>query len=228
MKTPDIMCDTSSLVSLTDSCFDSILFFLHDKFKCRFIIPPTVEEEGVRRPLSGGLKQYALSALKIQYAMKRSIVIKVETDTKDLTRRVLTLANNLFFIKGKPLRLVHNGEAEMLALAHILSLNTLLIDERTTRMLIEAPFKIKEHLEEEFHVNIMVHRENLLEFSSLTKGMDIIRSSELVILAYEHGYFDHYDTLKEEILEAALYKVKFSGCAIRFDEIKSFIDRIKY
>ncbi len=228
MKTADIICDTSGLVSLTDSCFDGVLFYLHDRYKFRFLIPPTVEEEGVRRPLSGGLKQYALSALKINHSIKRNVIITVETDTKDLTRRILNLANNLFFIKGKPLRLVHGGEAEMLALAHILSLNTLLVDERTTRMLIEAPFKIKEHLEDEFKVNIMVHRENLLEFSNLTKGMDIIRSSELVILAYESGYFDHYESSKIDLLEAALYKVKFSGCAIRFDEIKTFVDKIRY
>ena len=227
MKNVDIMCDTSSLVTLTGSCLDGILYFLHDHFNVRFIIPPTVEDEGVKRPISMGLKQYAFSALKITHAMNRRIVITVDAETKQLTQKILFLTNNLFFIKGKPLRLVHAGEAEMIALGNILNLHTLLIDERTTRMLIESPFKIKEHLEQEFKVNIMVHRDNLFEFSNLTKGMEIIRSSELVILAYENGYFDQYDTLKVNILEAALHKVKFSGCAIRFDEIKTFIDGLR-
>ncbi len=227
MKNIDIMSDTSSLVSLTDSCLDGILYFLHDHFNVRFIIPPSVEDEGVKRPLSMGLKQYAFSALRIRHAMKRRIIITVEADTKRMTEKVLYLANNLFFIKGKAMRLVHQGEAEMVALGNILNLNSLLIDERTTRMLIESPFKIKEHLEQEFKVNIMVHKDNLFEFSTITKGMEIIRSSELIILAYENGYFDQYDNLRVDVLEAALYKVKFSGCAIRFDEIKQFIDGIR-
>jgi hypothetical protein len=221
------MSDTSSLVTLTDSCLDGILYFFHDHFNVRFIIPPKVEEEGVKRPLSTGLKQYAFSALRLQHAMKRRVVITVDAETKRMTEKILFLANNLFFIKGKAMRLVHHGEAEMIALGNILNLTTLLVDERTTRMLIESPFKIKEHLEQEFKVNIMVHRDNLFEFSNLTKGMDIIRSSELVILAYENGYFDQYDTLRVDILEAALHKVKFSGCAIRFDEIKQFIDGVR-
>ncbi|MBS3068044.1 hypothetical protein J4450_05040 [Candidatus Micrarchaeota archaeon] len=227
MENVDLICDTSSLVSLTDSCLDNILYFLHDRFNFRFLIPPSVESEAITRPLSGGLRQYAFSALKLTHAMNRKTIIRVDADTKDEANKVLYLTNNLFFIKGKPLRLVHLGEAEMIGLARTLNLNTLLIDERTTRMLIEAPFKIKEHLEIEFGVNIMINKENLMQFSEFTKGMEIIRSSELLILAYENGYLDNFDKIKTSVLEAALNKVKFSGCAIRFDEIQEFIKQIK-
>ena len=227
MQNADILCDTSSLVSLTDSCLDGILHFLHDHFNFRFIIPPSVEAEAITRPISGGLKQYSFSALKITQAMNRKVVIRVDADTKDEAEKILNLTNNLFFIKGRPLRLVHLGEAEMIGLARVLGLTALLIDERTTRMLIEAPFKIKEHLEQEFGVNIMINKDNLMQFSEFTKGMEIIRSSELLILAYENGYFDHFDKIKRNVLEAALYKVKFSGCAIRFDEIDTFVKNIR-
>ncbi len=228
MQNTDILCDTSSLVSLTDSCLDAILYFLHDHFNFRFIIPPSVEGEAITRPISSGLKQYEFSALKIRQGMNKRVVVRVDADTMDEAKKVLNLTNNMLFVKGKPLQLVHLGEAEMVGLASVLGLNTLLIDERTTRMLIEAPFRLKEHLEQEFGTNIMISKDNLLEFSNLTKGMEIIRSSELLILAYENGYFDHFDKLKRDVLQAALYKLKFSGCAISFDEIDKFMKGVRF
>lgn len=227
MDNADILCDTSTLVSLTGSCLDSALHFLHERMGFRFIIPRSVESEAVTRPLSTGLKQYSFSALKIRQAMNRRVVIRVDADTQREAYRILNLTNNLFFAKGKPLTLVQLGEAEMIGLAQVLGLNALAIDERTTRMLIEAPFRIKEHLEQEFGVNILVNKENLMAFSEYTKGMEVIRSSELLILAYENGMFDHFDKLKKDVLEAALYKLKLSGCAIRFDEIETFVKGVR-
>lgn len=223
----DVLCDTSTLVSLTTSCLDASLHFLHERLGFRFIIPPSVETEAVTRPISAGLKQYSFSALKISQAMNKRVVIRVDAETRGEANRVLNLTNNLFFVKGRPLTLVQLGEAEMVGLARVLGLSALAIDERTTRMLIESPFKIKEHLEQEFGVNILVNKDNLMNFSEYTKGMEVIRSSELVILAYENGFFDHFDKLRKSVLEAALYKLKFSGCAIRFDEIETFVKSIR-
>jgi hypothetical protein len=85
---------------------------------------------------------------------------------------------------------------------------------------------MKDHLADELHVNIMVDKKALSEFASFTKGMNAIRSSELVMIAFENGYFDHFKELKNEALAAALYKVRFSGCSLRFDEIKEYMKMI--
>jgi len=224
----DALCDSSSLISLTGSCLDNVLYYLNQRFHLRFIIPPSVEGETVTRPLSSGLKNYSFSAIKIKRAIKDNVIVKVDVNNvQKEASNILSITNNLFFIKSKPLYLVQIGEAEMLALAKFLGVETIIIDERTTRMLIEAPFKLKEHLEQEFGVNIMVNRDNLLKFSDFTKGFQTIRSSELFILAYENGYLDAYDDIKKEALEAALYKIKFSGCSISFDEIRDYLATIK-
>lgn len=217
----NILCDSSSLISLTEACLDNMFYFLKDKFNVKFIIPPSVEYESITRPLDGDFRAHSFSAIRLKKALHDNVLLKLDTNgsVKRTLNDVLKWTNNLFYIKGRPLRLVHVGEAEMIALAKELDVATILIDERTTRMLIEAPFRIKEHLEHEFGVSIMVNRENLLKFSEITKNMQPIRSSELLLVSYENGFMNNFNDFKKQALEAALYKVKFSGCAIRFDEI---------
>ncbi|MDO8553912.1 MAG: hypothetical protein Q7S22_03845 [Candidatus Micrarchaeota archaeon] len=220
-----ILCDSSALISLTEASLEDAFYFLKEKFNIKFIIPPSVEYETILRPLEGMFKSHSFSAMRLKRAMNDGAIIKIESNgsVKRTTNEVLRLTNNLFFMKGNPLRLVQMGEAEMVALAKELDVNHILIDERTTRMLIESPFRMKEHLEKEFGVSIMVNRENLAKFSELTKGMEPMRSSELLVIAYENGFLDKFNEFKKQAFEAAMYKIKFSGCAIRFDEIAEVV-----
>jgi len=227
MKQRDILTDSGSIISLTGSCLEPVLDFISERFGVRFVIPPSVEYEMVGRPLAKGMKQYVFSAIKIKDAIRNGVIVPVEADVRPETDQILRAANNIFFAKGRSLQLIQKGEAEMLALARKLDVQNILIDERTTRMLIEAPYSMKDHLAEEFGVNIMVDKKALSEFDSLTKGMSAIRSAELVVLSYENGFFDHFGELKRDALEAALYKVKFSGCSLRFDEINEYLSMVK-
>ncbi len=223
----DLFCDSSSLISLTGSCLDNVIYFLSNKFKLRFAIPPFVEYESITRPISSDLKQYSFSAIKIKKLLMDGAVVKVDKDVQRKTDRILYLANNSLFVKGKSITLLQRGEAEMIALAAELGVKNILIDERTTRMMIEAPFRMKEHMEKEFGVNIMVNNGNLREFSDVVRGMQVVRSSELLIIAFEYGFFDGFGDMKLQALEAALYKIKFSGCSISFDEVKEYIRSVK-
>jgi len=226
MVRSDILCDSGAFISLTSSCLDQILYFLHEKYNTEFIIPNFVEEECVNRPLNHNLKAFYFSALKIKNAINRNVITKVNSDVMEKGRKIQALANNLFYMKGKPLTLIQLGEAEMIALARELDIPILLVDERTTRMLIEAPFKMKEHLENEFNVTVMLNKKNLREFTDITKTFKVIRSSELVMLAYENGFFNSFSDMKKQALEAALYRVKFSGCSISFDEIETYLKSV--
>ncbi len=218
----DVLCDSSSIISLADSCLDGVLHYLHSSFGVRFIIPPEVEYEVITRPLSNGLKQYYFSALKTQKLLNDGVLVKSTPANSSMRQEVLEAANKLFFMKGKAIRLVHEGEAGMIGLARELGLSAILIDERTTRMLIETPIRLKKHLEQEFGVNVMVNKANLKKFAELTANMQVIRSSELMILAHENGFMGAFPNDKK-LLEAALYKIKFSGCSITFDEISKFV-----
>jgi hypothetical protein len=227
MKTRDILCDSGSLISLTAACLDHLLYFFHENYHVRFIIPPSVEAESVTRPLESNLRKYLFSAVRIKNAIEDGVVVKVDADISAQTTKLMDAANNLFFARGKPLRLIQQGETEMVALAKTLGVEYILIDERTTRMLIEAPLKLKEHLEQEFGVNIMVNKDNLKFLTSEISPLRALRSSELVMLAYEKGYFKNFQKLQRDALEAALYKIKYSGCAISYDEINSYLGSVR-
>ncbi len=223
----DILCDSGVLISLTSGCLDDILYFFAEHHNMRFVIPPSVEYESVTRPLQSDLRKHLFSAIRIKDMIEDGIVVVVDAKVEEQTKRLMNAANNMFYVKGKPLKLIQLGESEMLALALELGIENILIDERTTRMLIEAPFRLKEHLESEFNVNVMINKNSFRELSSKISGLKALRSSELVMLGYENGYFKSFDKLQREALEAALYKMKFSGCSISFDEISSYMATVK-
>jgi len=222
--TRDVLCDSGVLISLTAGCLDNILYHFSEHNNVRFVIPPSVEYETVTRPLYNNLKKHLFSAIRIKDAIADGVIEVVDAKVEDEARRVMHAANNMFYMKGQPIRLLQFGESEMLALASALGVEDIIVDERTTRMLIEAPFQLKAHLESEFQVNVMVNKNSFRELSSRISKLNVLRSSELVVLAYENGYFKNFSNLQREALEAALYKMKYSGCSISFDEIKGYIE----
>ncbi|MEW6035969.1 MAG: hypothetical protein AB1529_05120 [Candidatus Micrarchaeota archaeon] len=223
----DILCDSGVLISLTAGCLDRILYFFAEHHDVRFVIPPSVEYETVTRPMYNGLKKHLFSAIRIKDAIEDGVVVVVDAKVEDEAKRMMHAANNLLFVKGKPIRLIQFGESEMLALAIELGIANILVDERTTRMLIEAPFRLKEHLESEFQVNVMVNKNSYRDLSSRVSGLNVLRSSELVMLAYERGFFKNFGNLQRAALEAALYKMKYSGCSISFEEIHGYLETVK-
>lgn len=227
MKTNDVLCDSGALISLTGACLDQLLHFFFENHRVRFIIPPSVEYESVERPLQSNLRKYLFSAIRIKHALEDGVVVRIDAKVEAQARRIMNLANNMYFIRGSPMRLIQQGESEMLALAKALGIEYILIDERTARMLIEAPLRLKEHLEAEFEVNVMVNKENLRALTAEISPLRAIRSSELVMLAYEKGYFRSYGPLQAQALEAALYKMKYAGCSISFDEISAYLASAK-
>ena len=228
MKTKDIICDSGVFISLTSSCLSEILYFFSNKKNVRFIVPHAVEDEMVNYPIRRKIKRYLFSAIRIKDAIDDRVITKIEKrGVSPGGERIIELANNLFFLRGKPLKLIQRGEAEMLELAFELGIENLLVDERTTRMLIEAPFRLKEHLEREFGINVMLNKKNLSELSKHIGHFSVIRSSELITVAYECGFFKKYQEMEKAAYEAALYKIKFSGCSIGFDEIRNCLKQVK-
>jgi hypothetical protein len=189
----------------------------------RFIIPPCVEYETVNHPINSDMKKFLFSAIRIKKSMTDGVVVKVDASLDSCSKRLMKLANNIFFARGSPIKLIEQGESEMICLAKQLGIEHILVDERTTRILIEAPLTLKEHFEQELGVNIMINKSNLRELSHEISALKVLRSSELVMLAYEKGFFKNYKNMEKKALEAALYKLKDSGCSISFDEISIYL-----
>jgi predicted nucleic acid-binding protein len=215
---PAIICDSSSLISITDACFIHTLYLLQKSFKGQFIIPPSVQYESIDHPRR--VRTHAIYALRLARAVQDGILKVVAPKDTGLMTQLLTLANNSFLVEGKPLELIQAGETECLALAIETGVRDLLVDERTTRVLIESPDEFTEHLKQEFGPRLRVNSENLETFLSLCHSLRFYRSNEIVLLAYEKGYFNDYGPMKQEALEAALYRLKYSGCALSANEIE--------
>ena len=125
------------------------------------------------------------------------------------------------------MRIVHYADVSSLAAASILNSDAVVIDERTTRLLVENPRRLIEILKNKLHTPIEVNEKNLKEFQSLTKNIKIIRSVELVTIAYEKGllnkYILHIPNPKQTLLESILWGVKLNGCAVSEKEINQIM-----
>lgn len=214
---PSIVFDSSALISLTDSCFVHALQMMRRKYSGKFVIPPSVEYECVVHPRK--VRMHALHALRIARAIKDRVLEVVDVRETGRVKAILNHANSAFYVNGKPLELLQVGEAEALALAGELGCRDMVIDERTCRVLAEEPQKYAAHLAEEFGSKIKVDTKSLDSFLAMVSGMRFYRSTEFMVLAYEHGYFDDYGPMREEALEAALFRLKYAGCAISEEEI---------
>ncbi|MFP3950321.1 MAG: hypothetical protein ACLFUZ_04510 [Candidatus Micrarchaeia archaeon] len=227
MKDNYILCDASSLISLTGSCLDSVIDFFHDKFRVKFVVPKSVEYEAVTHPLSLKTKIYCFSALRIQNLINKRAIDVVPEGKDDKTKELMKQGNHIYHAAGKSLRLLHKGETEMLVLSRELNIPYILMDERTTRFLIESPITLKKHLEDEFNTHVMVNKKSMMSFSDCVKGINVIRSTELVYTAYENGFFSRFGAKESEAAEAALYRLKYAGCAVSFADLKKYSKMIK-
>jgi hypothetical protein len=95
----------------------------------------------------------------------------------------------------------------------------IVVDERTTRILCEAPENMRKLLESKLHTKIDASEKNYPMF----KDFRIFRSSELVFIAYRLGIID-LPAKKRESMEALLYGLKYKGCTISMREIDDEIE----
>jgi hypothetical protein len=168
------------------------------------------------------IRNYALHAIRLKRAIAEGMIDVVGAKADNAAEEIRFSANNLFYSSGTPIRLLHQGESDVISLALEIGVDNLLMDERTARMLVEDPESLRQHLEHELGRPVTINEENMAQFSRATKRLRFFRSSELILLAYEKGYFSDYGELERDAVEASLYKLKYSGCAIGFGEIGEY------
>ncbi len=211
----NLIFDSSSIISIATNSLLYSLRELKKQFKGEFIIPSSVKKELIDNPIK--LKKYKLEALIIQDLLEDKIL----TIKKEKINYLMNLANSIYINKRKKIKIVHEGEIETIAMQN----NICVIDERTTRMLIENPLKLKELLEKKLHSKIHIDVKNLNEFKELTKDVKIIRSTELMTIAFEKGLFKDFipKGKRKDFLDGLLWGLKLRGCAISSDEINQIL-----
>lgn len=223
--------DAGPIISMTMNNLLWLLEPLKTQFKGEFYITEAVKREIVDRPLN--TKKYKFEALQVMQQISKDVLkIYSDEDIKAKTEELMELANNSFKAKGQYIKVVHYAEMEALAACIKLGSAALVCDERTTRYLIESPDKETERLRRKLHTKIRINHDNLNKFKEMVKGLKVIRSIELVTIAYEHGLLNLFTTEKERemipdlnrtLLDAVLWGVKLQGCAVSSKEIEDII-----
>ena len=219
----ELIFDSSSIISIAQNCLMKVLESLSKKTNNHFVITKGVEFESVIKPLT--ITKFELNALRIKRAIDLDW-FKVEPNEIDSTQ-IENLANNIFFSENKPIKIIHKGEAEALALYKKLNASVLVIDERTTRMLIEEPKNLEKKLKFHYRKKIKMNTGNLKKFSSFVGKINIVRSAELIAKAFDLGCFEGELENSNKSLEAALFALKFNGCAVSLEEIKEYLSVVK-
>jgi len=129
---------------------------------------------------------------------------------------IMKIANHTFRSGQEYIKILHDGEVSALALYNLLDIDkkAIVVDERTTRVLCEAPENLRRILESKLHTKIEGNQKNYPMF----KHFKILRSSELGFMAYKLGIID-LPAKKREVMEALLYGFKYKGCTISSREI---------
>ena len=221
MSKKSLIFDAGPIINFAMNGILPILEDLQKEFKGDFLITKEVKKEIIDKPLT--IKRFEFQALQINELFKKGVIKHADItqeQVKELRRRrekFMQIANNTFKTKKRYVHLIDKGEAAALALSSILPDNLpLVVDERTTRILCENPENLRKLLEKKLHTSIKANTKNYIPF----KDFKIIRSTELVYLAYKKGLYKIKDP---KVLEAALYGVKFRGCSVSEQEIKSII-----
>ncbi len=218
--------DTGPLISLALNNLLWILRPLKEKYGGEFYIPGSVKKECVEKPLQS--KKFKFEALQILKLIEDgTIKIYDEEKTKTEALYLLENANSIFKVHDNYVKIVQFAEIETISVAKALGAEAIVIDEFTTRTLLEDPFSVHERLERKLHLNVDADKNNIKKFRDVTLGVNVIRSFELVMIAYELGLFkDLYLNIpnpKKTLLEGLLWAIKLNGCSISEQELMEAI-----
>ncbi len=218
--------DAGPVISLAMNNLLWVLEPLKKKFNGKFYLTEAVRKELVDRPLE--TKKFKFEAIQVEKLIENGVLDIIDNNfIREKTPGLLNTANEIFKAYNNYIKIVHYAEMSVIAASTTLSADAIVIDEKTTRFLIENPKMIVEILKKTLHTPISINENNLKEFNNTTRNINIIRSIELVTMAYEHGLLDNYVTklpdARKNLLESVLWGVKLNGCAVSKEEIEQLV-----
>lgn len=210
--------DAGPLINFAMNGLLPLLKKVKQEFKGDFLITKEVKREAIDYPES--TRRFELEALQIKELFNENVIKHADITEQEVDKlrekreQIMNIANNTFFANNKPIHLLDKGECAALALAIILNQpSVLVIDERTTRMLIENPDNLRKLLQKKLHTEIKVKKENFAFF----KDFKVIRSTELAYIANKRKLIELKDP---KAYEAILYGLKYKGCSVSEEEIE--------
>ena len=223
MRPKAIIFDAGPVISLAINNLLWVLEELKKRFKGEFYITENVRKEIVVKPIKG--KRFKFEAIQVQRLIDLGILTVIkDKKIKHKADQLIDLANKTFYVHSHPMQTFHGGEMETLAAAIELGINIIVVDERVTRMIIEKPGHLEKRLEKKMHADVKVDKNRLRKFHELVSHLQLIRSIELVSVAFEMDLLDRYlvniPNARKELLDSLLWAIKLNGCSVTDDEIR--------
>ena len=215
--------DAGPLINFSMNGLLDALEKLKADFGGEFLITKEVKEEIIDHPKT--VKRFELGAIRLEELYNRGVfkLAKLNTEEVDELRRLrdnyMQQSNVMFKTKKKAVHLLDKGECAVLALSTIMKRKTkedvpIVIDERTTRIIIENPGNLKKLMEKKLHTKINANTKTY----DLFKGFKIIRSTELAYIIHKKGLFK---LQHPKAFEAIVYGLKFKGTSISEKEVQA-------
>lgn len=220
--------DTGPIITLVMSRLVWILPELKKKYGGKFYITPSVKRELVTRPMD--IKRFEFEALQALKLIKEGVLEVYEDIPEKEVSRLHLLANSSFKLDNQNMEVVQSGEIESVVCALKAGAEAIIMDERTLRLFIENNKEMKALLERRFQKTISVDAEKMKQFSKELGSIKIIRSIELIGVAYKMGLLDSFTPEqkngRERLVDAVLWTAKYNGAAVtehEVEEIKDFL-----
>lgn len=223
-----LVIDAGPIIAIAANHILWVFKYLRKSMKGPFYLPIGVKLELVDKPL--GTRRFKLEAIQLQSLVEKGVFRLV--DDEGMVERAMELeklANNILFYDRKNIRIVQLGEMQVLATALMKKADAVAVDERVTRTLIEQPDDLKRLMEHRMHRKLEINKSNLSRFKKIVKGLRVVRSIELITVAFERGLLDKFvvdiPNARRELLESLLWGMKTEGCSVTEKEINEIVKK---
>ncbi len=213
--------DASTIITLAMNNLLWVLKPLKKQFGGEFYISQSVKREIIDHPLKS--KKFKLEAMQVKNVLEAGD-LKVNSEFSGA--EIADLVNSLFMARGRFIKIMHDGEIGALVLARNVKSVALVVDERTTRMLVENPESLASVLSRKMHTTVTIDHKKLDKFKKWLGDLKVLRSIELGVVAYELGLLDKYGD-KKNALDALLWAAKLRGCSVSDSEINEVLELVK-
>ncbi|MFT4343673.1 MAG: hypothetical protein ACMXYE_02910 [Candidatus Woesearchaeota archaeon] len=220
--------DSGPLITFALNSVLHALPFLRKEYGGSFYVCNAVHKEVIETPSHS--KKFSLEAMQVQHLITQGHLELYDTSEYAQETHIITeLTNSIYSINGKNLTILNAGELDALVLAKNINAEAVVVDERTTRLILENPFRLQKLLEKKFGGKVAINRAKLHEFERHFSPLKIIRSVELALIAVEKGFFDHliHEHSRSSLVYSLLWALKLNGCAVSEREIAILVKMYK-
>ncbi|MBT3450534.1 hypothetical protein HN448_01090 [archaeon] len=214
--------DAGPIITLAMARLLWVLKPLKEKFNGRFYITEAVKKEIVEDPIN--IRKFKFEALQVMKLIREGILEIYPKELNSEIKSITNLSNQTYKINDKWIEIIQAGEIETIYASSHNGPKYVVIDERTIRLLIENGKELKSLLERRTRKKVTLNMDHIKEFNSKLGKIRIIRSIELIGLAYMLDVLNPYLPLemsepKKVLLDSVLWDVKYNGCAVTDHEV---------